>query len=1191
MNDDQRQPMPLVLTGQQREVLEALRDKETEEYPLSNWYHGALYALNNHYNPDRISQAAHSLRELLEKLPRAVREMDAHGSSPDFGGMRRDLHIRFSKDKECYKGEWKGKIINAGLEKTLRKIDDYLQWNQQPTRREQLQTAIAAVDPMAGQLDSRIRHAKRDELYNLWRNLESFAHHRGEADIANFRQRLRTLEGLIFDLLAPITAEDQNEIQSILNRSDRSESDEKRILSLIKRRGANFVFFFTHATEPSWIPILAKRGYFAHPPKAETIEDGRMGFPSWSPIHYLERVSVTDPCLVVDTILNFQDTDNPRILHTIAEIALKVQPIEQSLRLEGWVSKYLQSLYHFGASDLIPELFKRWARASTKATTAALNLMRTAVSFSPDPESKVKQARRRANREDWTTILDPGPRFDKWKYREILEKGVRPLAEREPFQTAQILIDATTTMVRLQLHRDEFEEAGGNDYSAIWCPRVNELSNGYRDSQRNLVRALTLACEQVYVKAPESVEVLDQALRNQQWDIFTRIRQHLYALHPNEQTKPWIRELILRHEDYAKWEYHFEFQRMIRLACEKLGTDLLTTDERERIFEDILSGPPKQAFEDRTGDHFSEESFERRKLLFHRLQLRSFAPVLFGKYADYFQELKGEEERPVTDDDYAPYKSDSAEGGDVKERSPKEFNELEEMSDEKILSFLNQWKNVQLYSDQNTLVDINFSGLASAFQSIFKEVILSHESRLRFWMENRKRVKRPIYVRAMVSSIHEQVESKQFDKLDQWFDLCEWVLSHPDRPRVEGVNRSHASKEHPDWRSSRRAVGDFIEMCLKKDVNVPITARERLASLLDKLCTQYDRRLDDDEPVYPGRDSQLDEAINNTRSRALKDLVDFGYWVRRQEEDDQADAPEVFAILEKRLGLECEWSLTLPEYAILGMHYARIYGLDREWATQHKSDFFPQEKLRKWVEAFGNFLKSSRPFRPIFDIVREDIEFALENIDDFEVGRSGRDNLADTLGEHLFTYYLWKVYPLTGDDSLLERFYEETKENRERWARLFNNIGFSLRNSGKQLQEGLEQRIVEFFELRYEQQVQSELEKFPIWLTAECLDAEWRLKSYSRILEICGSKDFRVSIQVDALREMLEDHTALVVECFAKLSEVIVRNKIVFIQTDEAKPIIRAGRDSKDATVQANAKQALENLLQCGHFSLLDEGN
>lgn len=63
---------PLVLTDQQRNVLEMLQNKQTEKYRLSEWYLGALYALDNPYNPDRIAQAAHCLHELIEKLPRVV---------------------------------------------------------------------------------------------------------------------------------------------------------------------------------------------------------------------------------------------------------------------------------------------------------------------------------------------------------------------------------------------------------------------------------------------------------------------------------------------------------------------------------------------------------------------------------------------------------------------------------------------------------------------------------------------------------------------------------------------------------------------------------------------------------------------------------------------------------------------------------------------------------------------------------------------------------------------------------------------------------------------------------------------------------------------------------------------------------------------------------------------------------------
>ena len=88
--------------------------------------------------------------------------------------------------------------------------------------------------------------------------------------LQSLKKCLEELENIVFDLLAPITAQDQEEIQTILNLSDRSESDVERMFSLIERTGANFVFFFRQVSENAdvtWLPYLEKKGYFAHPPK------------------------------------------------------------------------------------------------------------------------------------------------------------------------------------------------------------------------------------------------------------------------------------------------------------------------------------------------------------------------------------------------------------------------------------------------------------------------------------------------------------------------------------------------------------------------------------------------------------------------------------------------------------------------------------------------------------------------------------------------------------------------------------------------------------------------------------------------------------------------------------------------------------------------------------------------------------
>ena len=1180
--------MPMRLSYQQQTVLDLLKKNvKTDQSPLHDWYIGALYALDNEHNPDCIAQAAQSLRELIEKLPRVVQGIDAQGKShSSFKQTRQNLHDRFSKDTTRYDGAWKGKTIDNDLDKTLRYVGEYLEQNQQPTRNEQMQTAIIKLDPMAKHLGNNIQKKKGDALHGLWTIFEGFVHHRKAADTDVFNESLEALERILFDLLAPITADDQREIRSILERPYINKSDMERMFSLIERTGSNFAFFFKHATDTTWIPALKERGYFEHPPRVERIDQDRVNFPTWWPILYLEQVSIIDPVLVVNTIIDFQDTNNPSVLHTIAEIALKVEPIEQSLRLKEWVSKYLQSPYQFNASALIAKLMKRWSDASTtEAVNAALHIMKTAVSFMADPESQDKIARRKAgSSENWSTFLYPQLHFHEWEYKLILKEGVQPLSEKEPFRAAQILINATGTMIRLTFHPDQLEKVGSIDLSTHWCQRVNEPISDYQDIKENLAHTLTFACEKVFEKAPESVAALDSTLRSQRWVIFKRIRQHLCSLYPNEQTKPWIHEMILSHEDYDKRLHHFEFQCMIRLACEKFGADLLTMAEKEPIFEAILSGPSELDFRDWMGEDFTEKLFKKHKRHFHRWQLRPFAPVLFGQYTDYFRELETESEKSIADDDYEPSVDSRVKMGDG--LSPKSVDDLATMSDKALLEFLNEWEDIHADSAQK-YVSIPFEELSRAFQTVFKMYILPNDSRCRFWTENWCRIGRPIHVRAILSAIHEQVKSGQFDRLDQWLVLCEWVLSKPDHPQKEGVNYRHDSIESPDWQRSHQAVGYFVEMCLSREVNVPITARTRLAALLGKLCTEYDRRLDENDPI--------NEAVNNTRSQALSNLVEFGGWVRRQKADDGAN--EVFTILDKRLEAGAKPTLTLPEQASLGMNYVRLYQLNKSWARKHKQVLFPLgDNLPVWTEAFRCFIRYNQPYEPVSKLMRDDVDFALENLNEFKITNNDeRNNFVNKLGHHVFYYYLWGLYPLTGDNSLLERFYEKTTKNPKAWSHLFHQVGRALSNSGKQLDDGHKGRIVKFFDWRLKQQMPSELKTFTYWLQAECLDAEWRLKSYSDILDVCKQENLEIYTQreaMDTLARMVQAHPARVVECFAKLIGTVVRKKdFNYVQTDKAKAILRIGLYSDDATVREMAKLAHENLLKHGHSDILDAGN
>lgn len=838
------------------------------------------------------------------------------------------------------------------------------------------------------------------------------------------------------------------------------------------------------------------------------------------------------------------------------------------------------------SQDRIINLLKKPFIFDSQLSEITPALLLKIVEFRRDPREQEKETWRKDDPEAWDTLLVPAPRFDEWEYRQILEEGVRPLADREPYQVSRILIDAVASMIRLGMHQQDFDNGVEQDSSEVWCRKLNEPDPGYQDIRGILVQTLTYACEQVYKKARDSIDALDQALRNHRWVVFRRLRQYLYASYPNDQTLPWIREQILGHEDYSRWEHHYEFQLMIRKASEHFGPRLLSKDEKEEIFGNILSGPSREDYREWVGDSYSNQAFQTRRSYFHHKQLRPFTTILNEDLRDYFHELEGDvHTEELTDDSYHLYNVGT--GGIVRYKSPKSVEDLQSLTDEELISYLNEWDQKHLDKD-DWLLEINIDALSGVFQSLFKEKIVLNSERLTFWMQNRDRIARPIYTTAMLNTMTEFVKEKNFDNLDQWIEYCEWVLSHPDPELVEGQpGLREESREHPDWSRSRRAVVDFIDSCLSKDNETPVAARDGLAKLLQQVCTQPDWRLDNDRPVLLNQDRPITEAINNTRSRALDSLVNFGFWIRRALPEDNIS--EVVGILNLRIAKNSEIPLTRPEYAILGMHFGNLCHLERNWAAKNRDRFFPRGNEFVWWDAFGNYLRFNEPAMPAFEILRNDFKNAIDNLQTLPGQNGNGKKIVNRLGQHLFTYYLWDVYPLSGDDeSLLENFYAKTNDDRAQWADLFDYVGRSLKISDQHLEQGLIDRIIIFFDWRFEVAESMELNEFTYWLEAECLDPEWRLQSFLKILDLVQQRGGSIYLQVKILTKFLPNHLALIVECFAKITDSINQETQIHIPICEAKTILEAGLKTENQDIKENAERARENLLRSSRFEFMD---
>ena len=768
-------------------------------------------------------------------------------------------------------------------------------------------------------------------------------------------------------------------------------------------------YFFSRLENPHWLRPLADNGCFDSPPGTVTLPGGGIQYPLWGEFQYLENVCDKDPDEVVQLVLNLPSIDNPRVYEYIVDIALKLDG-DKSGRLLPKILEYARLEHHFVPFDL-PKLLEHWTAEGQ--TNAALELAKQLVQFDSDPKSVEKNRKAGDDYgdsindqiESMMTILRPLPRF-KDIYLHILNDGVRPLVEKTPLEVSKILIDAAGTMISYNIHQKDFESGEIYDYTETAWPRINKLRNDdYPEHDESLVNVLTYACEKVFELTPAAIESLDTALRKQRWRLFSRLRQHLYALHPNAQTLPWIRELILAHPDYGKWEHHFEFQRMIRVASEKFGEGFLAKDERTQIFQTILNGPSRDDFESIWGNNLTSAKFHQMQRQFHHVQLRPFVTVLFGKFASYYRELDVDESQSeITDETYSPVGAST--GEHVSFLSPKSEDDLSNLSDIDLLGFINEWEDERWDTETgNTRTDIDT--LAATFQTVFRESIIPNRLRLSFWIENRDNILRPVYVRSMVNAMHDLVKEKDFDRLEEWLAFCRWVLDHPD-PTNLGEDSpglmGDGSREYPYWHASRRAVCDLLGACFEDDTDPTLRFRAQLGELLYMICTQYDCYLDTDKRVISNGTNQLNEGINTTRGRAICNLAKCGFWIRRHK--PKAKVTEISRILESRFNPDSKYPLTGPEYAILGMEYCNLLNLDKQWVLSHKSSFFPHCTPNLWCESFGSLLEWSQPHKLLFDELHEQFEFALAHQDCLkQLKRSGGRTANDSLGRHLFFYY------------------------------------------------------------------------------------------------------------------------------------------------------------------------------------------
>jgi hypothetical protein len=186
-------------------------------------YVGAITVLESD-SPDRFAQAAHSCRELIEKLVRTRSEPAKPGV-----GNPRDRGSELEREWTAYIASvgvgpagLDGRAVDRGLTAVLIRLEAYCESarSHKPARQDQAERALAALGLTDTALPDEVRDEDIQRLVLLWKFFEKAAHH-SPAHCASERVRAEfaRLEELLMRWV-PETFADLDEIDSLIGETD-----------------------------------------------------------------------------------------------------------------------------------------------------------------------------------------------------------------------------------------------------------------------------------------------------------------------------------------------------------------------------------------------------------------------------------------------------------------------------------------------------------------------------------------------------------------------------------------------------------------------------------------------------------------------------------------------------------------------------------------------------------------------------------------------------------------------------------------------------------------------------------------------------------------------------------------------------------------------------------------------------------
>jgi hypothetical protein len=520
------------------------------------------------------------------------------------------------------------------------------------------------------------------------------------------------------------------------------------------------------------------------------------------------------------------------------------------------------------------------------------------------------------------------------------------------------------------------------------------------------------------------------------------------------------------------------------------------------------------------------------------------------------------------DSDQSSFRSDAD--------SPKSGEELAKMAEgnmNELFTYLRNWQPSGRFSDSSR------NGLG---WELAEQVITPNPEKFVSQIEQFKELN-PEYMVWMLRGLQKALDNSP-ESTFSWkpiLDFCYWMLND------FRANQTCSATDdgYSVWNQICDTIVDVVNggISVGNANRIPLSFRNQVWRIIEPLTSDPDVTPGFMQDYAGSNMSPYGDAINCVRSKAIRTVVSYANWVRKDADgniqgfQNFKDMPEVQQVLDWHLNPAKGCSSSIR--AVYGNYFPWLHYLASDWAIQHVDEIFPEEPVSKYLfdAAWDGYLYSQLHLN-IFHILRGKYIYFMSQPQE----SNKRSDTMRSFSANILNLFWYELIDLHESDNFLEIFF--VKSSPQFREEFLHQVGWRLLYGEIEVDYNLNQRLRKLLEWRIGQAVKTltgnqDLKYFSWIFASGKLDDQWAMNRLVDVLRSCGTVDYCQEF-LERLDSLASAMPLEVVQCFTLLSGGSESGEwFLSYQDDHYRAIFRAVLDSEDAGARQLAKDLINRLV------------